>query len=445
MPSLARTTELPGAQLSLPLVGMEDSVALQTLPTFADCRRAAVHRWYPMVVGFSRTGVSTAIAESRLGPADLVLDPFVGSGTTCVVAKAMGIPSMGIEAHPFLALAARVKTAWDVAGGSRADLPRMAEDLANQARARSKSADAPPVPDFVRKLYPQDGALAELYSLRDVINESLQSEVAVREFMVLALARAALDATPSKIDGVYIAPTTHKRSHLPPLTAFTRRVGVMERDLRLVLRCCANAPARILEGDARDMPSAPTESVTLVFTSPPYLNNFDYAEMTRLELYLLGMATSWADISQRVRSRLVTSATTQVSRTKDGSPTPDPELPAAVRGTVQALSAQLAELRLTKAGRKDYDLTVIIYFNDMLKVLREIHRILRPGGVCRMIVGDSALYGVHVPTDDLLSTIAAQTGFGRVSSRALRRRGHRWVLPRRACVPLRESEITLWK
>jgi hypothetical protein len=29
--------------------------------------------------------------------------------------------------------------------------------------------------------------------------------------------------------------------------------------------------------------------------------------------------------------------------------------------------------------------------------------------------------------------------------RPLRERGHRWMLPRRAYVPLRESEITLWK
>jgi len=437
--------DLPANQLRLSLAGVESADDPQRLPTFADCRRAAVHRWYPMVVGFSRTGVSTAIADGHLGPTDLILDPFVGCGTTCVAAKAMGVPSMGIEAHPFLALASRVKTAWDVAGDTGTGLQQMAEDLASRARARSKPTDAPPAPDFVRKLYPQDGALGDLYALRDVINEDLQGEVAVREFMTLALARAAHDATPSKIDGVYVAPTTHKRSHLPPLTAFRHRVGLMERDLRLVLRRCANARAHIIEGDARDMSCAPTEGVALVFTSPPYLNNFDYAEMTRLELYLLGMATSWADISQRVRSRLVTSATTQVSRAKNGPLAPDPQLPATVRDTVQGLSAQLAELRLTKAGRKDYDLTVIAYFNDMLRVLREIHRVLRPGGVCRMIVGDSALYGVHVPTDDLLCAIASETGFGRVTSRALRQRGHRWVLPRRACVPLRESEITLWK
>src|SRR3972149_8914532 len=52
-----------------------------------------------------------------------------------------------------------------------------------------------------------------------------------------------------------------------------------------------------------------------VFTSPPYLNNFDYADRTRLELYFWGHAKSWGDISQKIRTVLMTSATTQISRT----------------------------------------------------------------------------------------------------------------------------------
>lgn len=56
------------------------------------------------------------------------------------------------------------------------------------------------------------------------------------------------------------------------------------------------------------------ESVDHVFTSPPYLNNFDYSDRTRLELYFWGLAKNWKDITDRVRSKLMTSATTQILR-----------------------------------------------------------------------------------------------------------------------------------
>jgi DNA modification methylase len=439
------TPGLPATQLRLALEGLEDAADLEALPTFADCRRAAVHRWYPIVVGFSRTSVSSAIAEAQLAPDDLVLDPFVGCGTTCVVAKAMGVRSIGVEAHPFLALASRVKTTWDLLSVASGDVRRLGKDIVAEARRRYRRAEFPQAPAFVRKLFPDDEVLAKLYGLRDTINERLSEVPPGREFMTLALVRAAHDSTPSKIDGVYIAPTTHKSTCGSPFESFTERLAMMESDLQLVRRWCADAPADIIEGDARNMSGIPANSIGLVFTSPPYLNNFDYAEMTRLELYLLGMARSWREISKRVRAKLVVNATTQVTRTQAKLCTPDPALPEDVRASLARMSGELADLRLGKGGRKDYDITVVAYFNDMLRVLREIHRVLRPGGACRLIVGDSALYGVHVPTDELLCSIAENTGFGRAAARVLRHRGHRWRLPRRTYVPLRESEITLWK
>ena len=439
MPGLAAT------QLRLALDGFEDAANLEALPTFADCRRAAVHRWYPIVVGFSRTSVSTAITQSRLGPDDLLLDPFVGCGTTCVVAKATGVPSIGVEAHPFLALASRVKTTWNAFAAGSVSIRGLGADVVADARLRCRAADLSRTPAFLRTLFPDDEALAKLYGLRDAINDRFAGDRPVREFMTLALTRAAHDSTPAKIDGVYVAPTTHKSVYGLPFESFIARLAMMASDLALVRRRCEDAPTSIIEGDARNLRDIPSDSIALVFTSPPYLNNFDYAEMTRLELYLLGMAGSWREISQRVRTKLVVNATTQVTRATAELRAPDPQLPRDVRTSLERMSAELADLRLRRGGRKDYDITVIAYFNDMLRVLREVHRVLRPGAVCRLIVGDSALYGVHVPTDEFLCGIARGVGFARVASRVLRHRGHRWRLPRRTYVPLRESEITLWK
>ena len=44
-----------------------------------------------------------------------VLDPFVGSGTTCLACDEMGVPSHGIEAHPFVHRVAQVKLSYATA------------------------------------------------------------------------------------------------------------------------------------------------------------------------------------------------------------------------------------------------------------------------------------------------------------------------------------------
>ena len=48
-------------------------------------------------------------------------------------------------------------------------------------------------------------------------------------------------------------------------------------------------------------------------SSPPYLNNFDYADATRLELYFWGPVASWKEMCESVRSGMLV-ATTQQTR-----------------------------------------------------------------------------------------------------------------------------------
>lgn len=42
----------------------------------------------------------------------LVLDPFVGSGTTVLAAEEVGVPAVGLEAHPFVRRVAQAKLLW---------------------------------------------------------------------------------------------------------------------------------------------------------------------------------------------------------------------------------------------------------------------------------------------------------------------------------------------
>ena len=74
----------------------------------------AVHRWYRFVLAYPDHYVRRQVQELGLGKDDWVLDPFVGCGTTSVECKFLGLPSIGIDAHPFFVFATRVKTTWDL-------------------------------------------------------------------------------------------------------------------------------------------------------------------------------------------------------------------------------------------------------------------------------------------------------------------------------------------
>lgn len=74
----------------------------------------------------------------------------------------------------------------------------------------------------------------------------------------------------------------------------------MEGDLHWALEQRRGKPrCEILQADARSfIQQIPPNSIDLLITSPPYLNNYDYADRTRLEMYFFGWAHSWRDITE---------------------------------------------------------------------------------------------------------------------------------------------------
>ena len=73
-----------------------------------------VHDWYRFVLSYPDHLVSDLVERFNLSSHSLVLDPFVGTGTTLVECKKLGIDSIGVDANPVTALASRVKTTWDI-------------------------------------------------------------------------------------------------------------------------------------------------------------------------------------------------------------------------------------------------------------------------------------------------------------------------------------------
>jgi DNA modification methylase len=54
----------------------------------------------------------------------------------------------------------------------------------------------------------------------------------------------------------------------------------------------------------------PNGSANLCITSPPYLNNLDYGEVSKVHSHFFDITSDWGDITRKVRKKLVTGSTT---------------------------------------------------------------------------------------------------------------------------------------
>lgn len=445
--------------------------------SFKDGRRAPVHRWFEYPAGYSYRLVESKMREAGLEAGSCtVADPFVGSGTTSLAARQYGADSVGTEAHPLVWWVASTKV-YD--GYDEADIRRELGRIVDGARGAAAGLDVGGVwPELIYKCY-GPANLRLLYLLRERVGSVGDGHT--RDFLRLALVATLRRATRAGTGWPYIAPSKYasKAAERDALDVFGAQCSMMLGDLREFEALCGGGGAgaagasgghtldryaggggegpakrrrtehRIVNGDARQFARhAGSDAIDLVVTSPPYLNNYDYADRTRLETFFLGIYSSWGEITRGVRDALMTAATTQV-RIRDYD---ERSAMPAVREASGAVHAELSDivgrLGAARAGgsgrKKTYDLMVAGYFEDITAVVGQVRDILDPGRRFVLVLGDSAPYGVHVRTDELIGRIAVDLGFSSYEIEVLRARGDKWKSnPQRHHVPLRESVVTI--
>ena len=433
---------------------MIDSVStssrLENYGSFKDSLRAPIHRWFTYPAGYSYKLVEAKILEYALGGNHRILDPFVGTGTTSVAAKAMGVNSVGIEAHPFVYWIAKTKLRVDHA---IEELEADAATIQNRAkRIYPKLVQCDGVwPALVYKCFSEKN-LRKLLALRvAILDHDCPTER--RDFFKVALTATLRDVTSAGAGWPYIAPSKHGKRIVQrdALTEFKKRVNLMVNDVH-EFNVSAPPPSQheLYNGDAREIDSIlEPNAVDMVLTSPPYLNNYDYADRTRLETYFWGIYDSWGEITREVRDHLMVAATTQIRRNQMSELRFCPnirDMSDAIYEELQVIVHKLSQLRLVKGGKKSYDIMVAGYFEDMLKVIKGVYLALKPGQPFILVLGDSAPYGVHVRTDELIGEIALAVGFSGFDIQIIRTRGDKWAgNSQRHKVPLRESIVTITK
>lgn len=410
----------------------------KTSTTFADNMKLPVHRWYRYTAGFSGAWVGKLIEEEKKNNRSHVIDPFVGSGTVAIESTMHGVSAYGLESNPYVYRIANAKLKWNVFTVEQ--INRLSEEILS--KAKNISNDISEYPDLIRRCFP-DETLTKLDSLKSACLSMANGEE--KDFIWFVVTSILRSTSPvGTAQWQYIQPNKKKANVLDPYVAFENKMHDIRVDMRKANLHESNNDAIILKQDARGDVDIPDNWGDLVITSPPYANNYDYADAMRLEMLFWGDIDGWDGLSN-VSSHLVRACTQHVSKLKkEVESLINSELLAPIKGELIEKFHLLEAERENHGGKKNYHLMIVAYFYDLACVFRTLNK--KTNEHCKMcfVIGDSAPYGVYIPVDEWLGKLALSAGFNDYTFEKLRDRNIKWK-NRKHRVPLKEGRLWINK
>jgi len=156
------------------------------------------------------------------------------------------------------------------------------------------------------------------------------------------------------------------------------------------------------------------QSIDLVVTSPPYLNNYHYIRNTRPQLFWLGFVKKPKDLKP-----LETENFGKYWQTvRDAEPVPlDFEHPDLQRLVDRIRSINVEREEYGGPGWANY---AVSYFNDTNRFCDILSAVMKPGAHAVIVVGNSILQGIEIPIDNILADLASRHAFKTVAIHVVR-------------------------
>ena len=413
---------------------LEDKVST----TFADNMKLPIHRWYRYTAGFSGAWVGKVIESEKLSNRCHIIDPFVGSGTVAIESTMHGVMAYGLESNPYVYKIANSKLKWNVL--SIEDIRTSAKKLLESAKCIRH--DVSTYPDLILRCFHEE-VLIKLDALKcECLKMSDGDEKDFMWFVITSILRSTSHVGTAQWQ--YIQPNKTKSNVLDPFDAFSKKIQDICSDIRSADIADSNHNAIILKQDARGDVGIPDGWGDLVITSPPYANNYDYADAMRLEMLFWGDINGW-DGLKNVSSHLVRACTQHVSKLK---PEVDNLLNSSLLSPIRTELVEKYRLleteRANHGGKKNYHYMILAYFYDLARVFQMLNK--KTNDNCKMcfVIGDSAPYGIYIPVDEWLGKLAISAGFREYEFEKLRDRNTKWK-NRKHRVPLKEGRLWIIK
>ncbi len=325
-------------------------------------------------------------------------DPFMGSGTTIATAISRGFFASGTDVNKIAYLLTKVKSCPIepslLAKKSQRLLTRL-DSTCSGGLFQDENLLQPLVPEkhYERIAYwfPEPNIVI-LGKILAAIQE--EPDTKIKDFFTVAFSHI-LKSCSIWAQGSTKPIRDLKKTPADPLVAFQRHLKKMQKGnaefyavVPPAVRKNPDAFLNLKLGDARVQPVR-SESVDMVITSSPYVTSYEYADLHQL-------STIWLDFADNL---------SEYRKDFIGTSYKHYDNPTLRSHVAQRLVEQMAQV--DKKIAKEIE----AFFVDMQAVIEESYRILKVGGRCAYVIGNTKLRGVEIQNAEAFAECMQIAGF----------------------------------
>jgi len=346
------------------------------------------HNYHRYPAKFIPQLVEKLFDEYILDESAHVNDPFMGCGTTVVTAISRGFKVSGTDINKIAYLIAKVK--------SSPIEPQYLDRKIKELLLKLNN-------DKIKSLIPQNSIERinywftednknELGRILKVIYD--EEDKNIRDFYLVAFSHIL------KTCSIWLQRSTKptrdlKKKPVKPYDALRKHLIKMQRGNKAFYKVVPIHVRENLEeylnieiGDARKQP-VPDEAVDLIVTSSPYVTSYEYADLHQL-------STIWFDLADDLTEYKKGFIGTSYKKYEN-----------------KKLKSQIAMDIVDKMSQKSKKTAKEIeaFFIDMEEVFDESFRILKHGGRCCYVIGDTKLRGIDILNAEVFAESLQYSGF----------------------------------
>jgi tRNA G10 N-methylase Trm11 len=345
----------------------------------------------------------------------LVMDNFAGCGTLLVEATWMGLDSIGVEINPLSALMSNVKchSLSLLPSELKKSISNYLQELADMILSHQKQSKGsmllfPPnydkgtiekrrgsIPKSVLSMLKGTETIAEILIAHELVKK-ISSEK-IRDFILLGLSGTISDLARRR-SGEFL---DILRDRLHNLYLRIYIFHKLNQTLKIEL-----GSSKTCVADTRNMSALQIDTIDAIVNSPPYSTALDYIKNDYPQLVLLELANiSSLEASMIGNPNLRVYPASLLEEMKDEDPSYS-KLPVDAKEIISALR---------RYGRTKEALRTYKFFKDMYLALKEMHRVMKNGSKCAIIIGNNhykldSEY-TEVKNDEVLKQMALTIGF----------------------------------
>jgi hypothetical protein len=312
-------------------------------------------------VGKLKSGMVRVLVRRYSNPGEVVLDPFSGSGVVALEAVLAGREAWANDLSMYAYVLTRGKLETP---GSETVALRQANDLIDSVRDLSNSVDLEAVPEWVRAFF-HPATLRETLAAFQLLLRQENYFLMSCLLGILHHVRPGFLSYPASHLVPYLRISKYPPEEYPAMYQYrdleSRLLAKVRRAYRrhMLPANWEKRGYRVWQVNSMSLP-VQDEAVDSIISSPPYFGALDYARDNRLRLWFLG-CEDWKELD-----------------------------------------------RSLTANSK-------VYLPQMGVCLREMNRVLKPGGYCALVLGDVERDGKTRRTAEILAELATDVTEGQFS------------------------------